>query len=168
MRIKEFNKLEEIEKYYDKETNTYIFREDGVYTVNFHFSLNIEANIVARNIEGWDIKANNIEAWDITVSDITALDIDAEGDIKAHHINARDIKAFDIRATDINAHDINAFDIKASKNINANKISYYAVCFACDNITCRSIKGRRKNAKHFVLDGKLARRWKINKDKKGE
>ena len=165
--MKEFNKLEEIEKYYNKETNTYIFHEDGVRIVNFHFNLKVEANIDARHIEGWDIKANNIKAWNITVSDITALDIDAK-DIRAHHINARDINAFDIRATDINAHDIKAFDIKAAKNINANKISYYAVCFACNNITCRSIKGRRKNAKHFVLDGKLARRWKINKDKKGE
>ena len=166
--MKEFNKLEEIEKYYNKETNTYIFHEDEVYTVKFHFNLKVDANIDAPNIEGRDIKANNIEAWDITVSDIIALDIDA-GDIRANNINARDIKAFDIRAaTNINAHNIKAFDIKVGKNINANKISYYAVCFAYDSITCRSIKGRRKNAKHFVLDGKLARRWKINKDKKGE
>ena len=166
--MKEFNKLEEIEKYYNKETNTYIFHEDGVTIVKFHFSLNIEANIDAPHIEGCDIKANNIEAWNITVSDITALDIDA-WDIRANNINARDIKAFDIRAAaNINAHDIKAFDIKVGKNINANKISYYAVCFAYNDITCRSIKGRRKNAKHFVLDGKLARRWKINKDKKGE
>lgn len=166
--MKEFYKLEEIEKYYNKETNTYIFHEDGVYTVEFHFNLKVDANIDAFNIKGWDIKANNIKACNITVSDIKANNIDAY-DIRANNIDAYDIKAFDIRAAaNINAHDIKAFDIRAHKNINANKISYYAVCFAYDNITCRSIKGRRKNAKHFVLDGKLARRWKINKDKKGE
>ena len=30
--MKEFYKLEEIEKYYNKETNTYIFYEDGKLT----------------------------------------------------------------------------------------------------------------------------------------
>ena len=33
--------------------------------------------------------------------------------------------------------------------------NYYAVCVAYNNIECKSIKGRRKNSKHFVLDGKL-------------
>ena len=59
------------------------------------------------------------------------------------------IKAYDIRAWNIKADNINA------KNINALDISYYAVCFAYKNIECNSIKGRRKNAKHFVLDGEL-------------
>jgi hypothetical protein len=40
-------------------------------------------------------------------------------------------------------------------NINAWDISYYAVCFAYKNITCKSIKGRRDNCKHFVLDEKI-------------
>jgi hypothetical protein len=34
-------------------------------------------------------------------------------------------------------------------------VSYYAVAFAYNNIKCKSIKGRRKNARHFVLDGEI-------------
>ena len=59
----------------------------------------------------------------------------------------------DVRAN-IWAQDIIALDIY-SNNINAKDITYYAVCYAYFNITCNSIKGILKNAKQFVLDGKL-------------
>lgn len=55
---------------------------------------------------------------------------------------------------DIKAEDINAGNIKA-EDIKAKDISYYAVCFVYKNIICKSIKGRGKNSKHFVLDGKI-------------
>ena len=98
--IKEFNNLEEIQKYYDEKTNTYVFKEDDKYIDLVIFNFNLEIN-------------SNIEAFDI------------------------------------NAHDISAFDI------NARNITYRAVCFAYKNIKCKSIKGRRWNHKHFVLDGVL-------------
>ena len=128
--IKEFNNLEEIKKYYDKETNTYIFKEDGEYIdlVVFNFDLDVEANI-----DSWDINAL---------------------DIKANDINATDINATDINANDIDARDINALDIIA-KNINANDITYCVVCYAYNNIKCKSIKGRAPTTNHFVLNGKL-------------
>ena len=107
---KEFNSLQEIEKYYNKETNTYVFKEGNRYIDIVMFNFNLDIN-------------SNIEAYDII--------------------------AWDINALDINADNINAI------NINANNISYYAVCFAYKNIKCKSIKGRRKNTKHFILDGKL-------------
>ena len=110
--IKIFNSLEEIKKYYDKETNTYVFKENGEYIdlVVFNFDLDINANI-----DAMDIKAKNINVLDIDSTDMNAL------------------------------------------HINANDISYFAVCFAYNNIKCKSIKSksRRINAKHFVLDGKL-------------
>ena len=106
--IKAFNNLEEIQKYYDEKTNTYVFKEDDKYIdlVLFNFDLKINSNISASNI------------------------------------NARNIKARDIDACDISAFDINA-----------RNITYYAVCFAHHNIRCQSIKGRRTNHKHYVLDG---------------
>lgn len=118
--MKEFNSLEEIEKYYDKNTNTYVFKKNGLYIdlVKFNFDLTVRANIDASVIDAF-----NIIAWNINA-----------GNIKAHDIYADDIFAF---------------------NIIANDISYYGVCVAYENIKCRSIEGRRKNAKHFVLDGKL-------------
>ena len=117
---KEFNSLLEIEKYYDEQINTYVFKEDDRYIdlVIFNFDLKINSNI-----DAYDINANNIDVYDIKAGNINALDVDSDN--------------------------INAI------NINANNISYYAVCFAYNNIKCKSIKGRRKNHKHFVLDGKL-------------
>lgn len=123
--VKEFNNLEEIQKYYDENTNTYIFKENDEYIdlVVFNFNLDVKANINALDINACNIDANNIDA--------------------------NDINALDIKANDINANDIKAWDI------NVNDITYCAVFFAYNNIKCKSIKGRRINAKHFVLGGKL-------------
>ena len=65
-----------------------------------------------------------------------------------------DIYAWNINANNINAGNIDAWDINA-EDINAEDIKYYAVCFAYDNIKCKSIKGEKENAKHFCLDGKI-------------
>ena len=153
--VKEFNSLEEIQKYYDKNTNTYVFvkNEEYIDLVIFHFDLHVEANIDAYDIEAldinaWNINARNINADNIKVRDINAVNIDA-WNIDAWNINAYNIKAGDIITGDISACNIEAGDISA------NDISYHAVCFAYDSIKCKSIKGRRKNSKHFVLDGKL-------------
>ena len=139
--IKEFNSIEEIQKYYDDKTNTYVFKENDEYIdlVVFRFDLDVKANISARDINIHNIYARNINAWDINTWNIKARDIHIIGDI-----NANDIKANDIQASDIYANDINAMDI-----------NYYAICVAYKNIKCKSIKGRRNNAKHFVLDGAL-------------
>ena len=75
-------------------------------------------------------------------------------DIKANDINATDINATVINANDIVARDINALDIIA-KNIDATDITYCVVCYAYNNIKCKSIKGRAPTTNHFVLYGKL-------------
>ena len=138
--IKEFNSLEEIQKYYDKDTNTYVFEENGSFIdlVVFNFDLSIDANI-----EAFDIKALNITANDINASDIKSWDIEVRD------IIAYDIKAHYIIANNVYAHDINAWDITAKD------ISYFSVCFARENIKCKSIKSNYPNAKHFVLNGEL-------------
>lgn len=120
-----FNSLDEIQKYYNEESNTYIFKEYGIYInlVIFNFNLNVKSNIYA-----WNIYARNINALNIHAKDICVCYLDAN-DIKVHDINAQ--------------------------RINANNISYYAVCYAYENIKCKSIKGRKNNAKHFVLDGHI-------------
>ena len=122
---KVFNSLDDIQKYYHEESNTYIFKEYGIYInlVVFNFDLNVKSNIHA-----WNIYARNINALNIHAKDICVCYLDAN-DIKVHDINAQ--------------------------RINANNISYYAVCYAYENIKCKSIKGRKHNAKHFVLDGSI-------------
>lgn len=168
--VKEFNKLEEIEKYYSKETNTYVFKEDGKWIdlVIFNFNLRIGSNIKAHDINARDICASDIDVYDINARDIKVGDINA-CNIDACNIDAHNINACNIKADYINAHDINAWNIRASRirarDINANdinsffivadNINYFTVCFAYENIKCKSIKGRRPNAEHFVLDGKI-------------
>lgn len=148
--VKQFDSLEEIQKYYDKNTNTYVFAENGEYieVVVFDFNLNVEANI-----EAYDIEALDINAWDIKACNINADNIKA-WNIEAINIDAWNINAYNIKADDIITGDISACNIEAG-DISANNISYHAVCFAYDSIKCKSIKGRRKNSKHFVLDGEL-------------
>ena len=145
-----FNNLEEIEKYYNKPTNTYVFEEDGdlIELVELNFNLKIYSNIIAKDIKALDIEALDINAWDIKTNNINAWGIRA-GNINAKDIKAENINANNIRALDINARDINAGDIKA------NNIDFYAVCISYKNIICKSISGRRENAKYLVLDGEI-------------
>ena len=153
--VKEFNNLEEIQKYYDEKTNAYVFKEDDKYIdlAVFNFDLNIKSNIYALQLEAHNINACEINACDINAHNINAWDIKAN-DINALNINARDISAWNIRARCIRARDITALDIN-SFYIVADNINYFAVCFAYENIVCNSIKGNRKNSEHFVLDGKI-------------
>lgn len=139
--IKEFNNLEEMQKYYDVRTNTYVFKEDDEFIdlVIFKFDLNLNSNISAKDIVGFVID----------VLDINCLDLNAY-DIYAFNINAHNIYALNITANIINAY-----------NIFANDIIYYAFCFVYFDIKCKSIKGITEYAKHFVLNGVL----KVKDDK---
>ena len=134
--MKEFNKIEEIEQYFNKESNTYIFKDsDGLrMDVKFNFDLNIDAG----DINAWNINAGNIDA----------------GDIDAGNIDAGDINARNIDAGDINARDINAWNINAG-NIDARDISFYAVCTSYDSIKCTKCEGRREHAIINTLDGDI-------------
>lgn len=138
--IKEFNSLEEIKKYYDKKTNTYIFKEDDEYIdlIKFNFDLSITSNIKCKNIY-----CRNIKCRDIITNNIISFDI------KAHNIYANTISACDIIANDIDAIEINGWDI------NAKNIIYYRECFAFKNIKCKSIEGNTQYAKHHVYNGTI-------------
>ena len=145
-----FNSLEEIKKYYNEQTNTYVFEEDGdlIELVELKFNLKFDCNIIAKDIKALDVEVLNINTWNIKANNINAWDIKA-GNIDAKNIKAEDINANRIRALDIDARDINAGDIKA------NKINFFGVCVSYKNIICKSISGKRKNAKYLTLDGEV-------------
>ena len=82
--------------------------------------------------------------------------IEVEGDIVG-----KDGSCFDLTVKG----NINAWNIKAG-NIKARNIDYYAVCFAYQNIECKTIKGQRENAKHFTLDGKITTKQKPREGEK--
>jgi hypothetical protein len=155
--MKTYNNIKEV----NKDIKDNVLEVDDDIEIAFD-GFDIDADIVCNNIysKGYsrdinadDINAMNIDAKDINAWVINAKDIDAK-DINAWDINAKDINARDINAMNINAWDINADNINAG-NIDAGDISYYAVCFAYGNIVCKSIEGRRENAKHFCLDGAI-------------
>ena len=95
------NNLEEMQKYYDKQTNTYIFDDDVKFHINIEVESNIKAcDIDADDIDAWDIKAQNIKAWNI----------------KACNIKANDIKAWNIAVLGIDAGDIDYYSVCMAKN----------------------------------------------------
>ena len=65
------NNLEEMKKYYDKQTNTYVFDDD----VEFIIDIKVESDIKAWDIKALDINACNINACDIDAYNINANDI---------------------------------------------------------------------------------------------
>ena len=153
--VKEFNSLEEIQQYYDEETNTYVFKENNKFIdiVNFNFDLEVDANIIAYNVRAFNIRSLNIKVYDMNT-----WNIDADY-IEAHIINSDDINAKKIKAWDIKASYINSIEIK-SKSINAyymnaKYIDYEVFCFAYSGIICNTIKSAYKTAKHFVLNGTI-------------
>ena len=133
------NNLEEMKKYYDKQTNTYVFYDD----VKFNIDIEVKSNINAYDIYAYDIEANDIHARDINAWNINACDI-----------NARDIYACDINARDIEARDINAWDINAY-NIKALYINYFAYCIAYYIFKCKSANSERINSICKCLDGEI-------------
>ena len=115
-----FNNKKEIEKYYNANTNTCEFVENGGrLDVKFNFDLKVGvSNIYARNIYASNIDANNINAHAIY----------------AYDIDANNIKAHDIKANNMDAHNIDA------NNIDARNICYYASCIAYNSLKCKSIE----------------------------
>jgi len=143
------NNIEEMKKYYDEKTNTYIFDDDVEFIIDIK---------VRSSIDAYDIKAKNIDAWNIDALDIDAYDIKAKNidawNIKALDINACNIKARDINARDINARDINAYDINAY-DIDAWNIYYYYFCIAYYIFKCKSVKSSRDNSVCKCLDKEI-------------
>jgi hypothetical protein len=119
----------------NEELKSYI--KNGVIAFNesieCNFDIDVDASIIA-----WNIDAGSINAGSIIASNI-----------KARDINADDIIALNIKANNINAWNINAYDI------NADDIYYHASCISYKNIKCKSIAPRRENGFHKCLDGKL-------------
>ena len=153
--IKVFNNLEELKRYYDEETDTYIFKENNEYIeeIIINFDLNIESNIEASNISAPSITAKkvfacNIHTWDINTGDIYS------NDIYAGVIHARDVNAQTIRTMDIYTRDIKAYSVGAV-NIYARDIVYMGTCYAYEDFKCNSIKCRRELPIHCSLYGKL-------------
>lgn len=136
METKTFKSIEEIEDYYDKETNTYEFKEnEELLNITLEFELLTNANIHVFNIDCDDIDCNNIEANNIDCGNITA------NNIRGWNIYADNITTRTIYARTINA-----------KGICADNIKFYSVCIAQNYLQCTAITGTRPNHIYKCLD----------------
>ena len=155
---KVFNNLEEMKRYYDEETDTYIFKENDEFIdeIIINFDLNVESDIVACVVRATSITAKNIHARNITAWEINAYDIESRC-IDVGVIQARDIYTSTIEAMDIYARDIKAFGLIAV-NIYARDIVYTTMygCGAYEDLKCNSINCIGRSAPlHFTYYGKL-------------
>lgn len=137
--IKIFKNLEEMESYYNYKTDMYEFIKNGnLISIYLYFDLKTTSGINAMNIMAHNIETSEINARNIMVRDIYTLDINA------NNIIANDIYARNIKARNIYANIIKAKDIK-----------YHAFCCAESKFICNSIKGDKKNSKHYCLDSEI-------------
>ena len=71
MYMKTFNKLKEMQPYYNADCNAYIFEENhDKIDIHINFILKTTKNICANNITARDITARDINACDITAKNI--------------------------------------------------------------------------------------------------
>ena len=121
-----------------KEDLISLVKEDNI-SINKDIYINCDIELDA------NIKCKNIYSeYSLTIGDLDALNVEVNN-----------LTVNKIRATNLKVVSISARNIEILNEIKANRISYYAVCFACNNIECNTIKGERINSKHFSLDGKV-------------
>jgi hypothetical protein len=102
------------------------------------------------------IKGNLIMKEDMTFEEDLKVkgNIFGKDGIRFNLIIKGDLNCLDLNCENLNCLDLNCGNLNCL-DLNCGNCSYYAVAFAYYNIKCKSIKGRRENSKHFVLDGKI-------------
>ena len=106
-------------------------------------------------------KFDLIVKGNLNCEDLNCRDLDCR-DLNCWNLDCRDLNCWNLNCRDLDCLDLSCCDLKA------RNISYYAVCFAYKNIECETIKGRRENCKHFVLDGKIIINGKEQKQEEKE
>ena len=91
-----------------------------------------------RNFTGGDFNGGDFTGWNFTGRDFNG------GDFNGWDFNGGDFKGRNFTGRNFTGGDFNG-----------GVISYYAVFCVYDSCFCSSIVGRRKNARHFALDGKI-------------
>ena len=134
----------------NEELKSYIVNGEVKFSesIKCDFSIYIDADIQAHDIQADNIQAGDIQARNIDAHDIEALNIDA------HNIDARDIRAINVSAHNIDARNIKADNVDAI-SVDADNISYYAFFIAYSSLKCYSIVGMRCNSIHKCLDAEI-------------
>ena len=96
--------------------------------VTFDCDINIKVHIICKDLICWDLDCRNFNCRDLHCGDLICWDL----------------HCLDIDCADLNCQDLHCRDL-----------NYHAVAFAYKTFKCKSVKGRRKNSKHFCLDSDI-------------
>ena len=164
-KLKVFNNVEEMQPYFDKEINTYDFSD--IDLIVFSCDLNIEANIIAKEIKGDNIKLLDITALEIHAKDITASNVYLKANIYSRDIRTNKLYGGNtitaceiyanyiegearIFANYIKARTIDAISVTINGDIRANKVDVNdirAIDIKASRIICQRI-----NANHIDVN----------------
>ena len=133
------NNMDEMEKYFDEGSNTYILNDDVTFTDNIETTKSIKAGKVFTN--------SFLCADDITTWDITAMYVICMGNLTTYN----NLYAKNIRAKK----SVHAVDIMCD-NITSEKIRYENICCAREKIDCPDIKGKYEHSIAIELKIDLA------------
>lgn len=127
---RDFFNLDEIQKYYVKDANAYVFKEeDNFIDVYLHFDLDVEANIEVWNLSSvYDITCLNLKANDVLVNSLKANTIDANN-IEAINVETDNIELWNLKADNVIAKDIKAWEISVN-SLKVDAIQYNLICDA--------------------------------------
>ena len=101
--------------------------------------LKVEGNILGKNGEIFNLQVKgNLDCWNLNCCNLNCWDL------KCYNLDCRNLNCCNLDCCDLDCYDLDCWDL-----------NFFAVCFAYDNIKCKSIKGRRENSRYFVLDGKI-------------
>lgn len=134
------NNNEEMEKYFDEGSNTYILNDDVTFTDNIETTKSIKAT--GKVFTNSFLCADNITTWDITAMYVICM-----GNLTTYN----NLYAKNIRAKK----SVHAVDIMCD-NITSEKIRYENICCAREKIDCPDIKGKYEHSIAIELKIDLA------------
>jgi hypothetical protein len=119
-----------------------------------------------KTIQGnWIMEKDEIIEDDLTVDgsiigkDGKRFSLVVNGDLKCWDLDCFNLKCWDLDCHNLNCHNLDCRELVCYNldcwDLVCFNLSFYAVCFAYNNIFCKSISGRRENGRYFVLDGNI-------------
>ncbi len=72
------------------------------------------------------------------------FNLEVKGNLEGHNLTCLDLKC----------HNLDCLDLEC-ENLDCMNLSYFAVAIAYKSFKCNSVKGKRKNSKHFCLDSEI-------------
>jgi len=95
----------------------------------------------------WNLKCQDLDCWDLDCWNLKCWNLDC-WNLDCLNLKCKDLKCWDLKC----------------QELKAKNVSYYGVAVAYNSMEVESIKGRRKNSKHFCLDSEIVIKKKVPKE----